>query len=437
MKRRILNHGAPATHGLIAKLQDFNDPASISDYDGFIVDLKIFTGIGIPATTFTRRQTELRELVFLKGGIVICVLRQSEAVNIVNGQPGTHSYALLTRISEAVGLVQRTARSGEGSRLKVIADAKGALGGYFHVLRGKLHFDAYLELETAKVEEAKGTVFAVNSPGLPVALEFVVGQGRICFIPLPDPVSEERLGSALARIIDAHFGEVSVTESPAWASEVAIPGAQAFDSKISELEAKHIQLTNEISDLTDKRTHIVSFRALLFESGRALEKAVREGMRQVGFEVTEPETYAGEWDVQLCDPASAKTAIAEVEGSEGIIDIDKYRQLLNYVQAEALDDRDHKGILIGNGYRLQLLNAPERELQFSEHVLKGAAKFGSCLLPTTELFKAVCAVLENPDNDELKTSIRQSLLGTVGVWNFGQIVVRPKPNPHESPTANV
>jgi hypothetical protein len=138
--------------------------------------------------------------------------------------------------------------------------------------------------------------------------------------------------------------------------------------------------------------------------------------------VPEPEEYAGEWDVELYESSASSnaTAIAEIEGSTGVVDVDKYRQLLDYVQTEVLEGRDHKGILVGNGYRLHDLNAPERQIQFSEHAQRGAIKNGFCLVPTTELFKAVCAVLEAAEKEELKVKIRESILVTVGIWTFAR-----------------
>lgn len=149
-----------------------------------------------------------------------------------------------------------------------------------------------------------------------------------------------------------------------------------------------------------------------------MEPSVRGAFRLLGFSVPEPEQYQGEWDVELRQTASGNTAIGEVEGSEGAIDVDKYRQLLDYIEAEALDGKEHKGILIGNGFRLTSPDSPERQQQFTEHALRGAARNHFCLLPTTELFKAVCSVLLAHDNENLKSSIRESILGTVGTWTF-------------------
>jgi hypothetical protein len=426
MKFRILSHGVPATHSSITDLSEFNNPLCVSDYDGFIIDPNAFRGRTLDYPTLARRQNELRQLLHLKGGLVICVLRPREDVKLIATQP-VSNYNLLAN-AMSVELLEKTVKPGEGSKVSVISGAKGAMGGYFRVLRDQLRFEAYFDVGNARIAQEKATVFAVNSSGLPIAVEILVGKGRVCFVPLPYTVSPERLGAAFGRIIEAHYGEASETEAPVWAKDVAIPGATAFDGRIAELESQRIRIGNEISELDEKRSTRINFRRLLFESGLVLESVVRVSLRLLGFEVPEPETYSGEWDVELREPVSGETAIAEIEGSEGLINIDKYRQLLEYVQTEILAGRDPKGILIGNGFRLKPQDAKERGAQFSEHALHGAAKFDTCLVPTTELFRAVCAILEKPEDHELQLAIRKSILETAGVWIFDEHVDKAAAN---------
>ncbi len=240
-------------------------------------------------------------------------------------------------------------------------------------------------------------------------------------LPVPDGATGDRVGSAIVRVVEAHYGGPREIEAPAWLVEIGVPGATAHDGAIRELEEKKGQIDAEVQRLSQKRADLLNYRVLLYGYGKSvLEPAVRSAFRLLDFGVPEPEEYNGEWDVELRDPLFSATAVGEVEGSEGIIDVDKYRQLLDYVQAEALENRDHKGILVGNGYRLTEPDAPERQNQFSDHALRGAKKNEFCLLPSTELFKAVCSVLETSDNEGLKIRIRESLLSTVGVWNFAR-----------------
>lgn len=417
MKRRILNYRVPATHGLISELASFFDPASLSDYDAFLIDPGALGSEGHNAIAFARRQNEVRELLMLKGGVMVSVLRPNTQL------PGNlDRYSLLQgSATNVLALMRGALREGDGSSVSVVATARGAMNGYFRVMRENLRFSAYLDASESDVVQAGGTVFAVNSIGKPIAVEFVVGSGRLCFLPVPQNVPGDRVGAAIAQIIEAHFGGSTEVEEPSWVKDSRVPGADAHDLRIAELEAEKGRISEEIARLTDLRTSLLNFRRLLFGTGTTvLEPAVRGAFRQIGFEVPEPEDYEGEWDVELREASSGRTAIAEVEGPEGPIDVDKYRQLLDYFQTEVLEGRVHKGILVGNGYRLKELNAPERQNQFTEHALRGAKQNGFCLLPTSELFKAVCAVLDAPENEGLKMELRNSILTTVGVWSFSR-----------------
>jgi hypothetical protein len=422
VKLVVLSHGISITQSSIVPLSSLEDPQSITDFSGFIFDPLVLNGGAISSLNFFRRQNELEQLVKLKDGIVICILRPNSIVNIVGAQY-LNSYELLSKISPSVKLVQSAVRPGEGSQFSIVPNAGGVLAGYFRVLQKNVRFAAHLDSNASSVEQASGTVFAIDSVGLPLAVEFRIGGGRLCFVPPPHGVTGERIGAAFAQILDAHFSEASNIEAPEWVTEVTVPGANAFDPKIAELEAAREQISGEISKLNDKRELLISYRRLLFSTGRSLEHIVRVSLRLLGFQVPEPESYEGEWDVELRDPSSELTALGEVEGPEGAVDVHKSRQLLDYIESEALDERDHKGILIGNGFRTTPPDAEERRAQFTKHALKRAAMYDTCLLPTTELFKAICAVLESHEDTDLKKDIRASILRTMGIWTFaGQVI---------------
>ncbi len=428
MKLRILNYRMPTTHSSITPLVNFSDPVSISDFDAFIIDPNGFAGVAPASIDYFRRMNELNDLVHLKGGIVICVLRPNDQIGVSGMGTATKNQLFETIAPKAQQFLRNSIRAGEGSQIKLNPAAKGALGGYFRVLQENLRFSACFTTGEDNITGADGAVFAVDSVGYPIAVEFQAG-GRLCYVPAPHGVPSDRVGSAIVRVVEAHFGGPTEIESPAWSAEVIVPGATSHDSKISELDSRKKQIEAEMDELKDKRTGLLNYRALLYGYGKSiLEPVVRSAFRLLGFEVPEPDRYSGEWDVELHEPKSSATAIGEVEGSEGAVDVDKYRQLLDYIQAEALEDRDHKGILVGNGFRLTEPGAPERQNQFTEHALRGARKNGFCLLPTSELFKAVCAVLEAADGEGLKIKIRASILTTIGVWTFAREAVEaPSP----------
>ncbi len=252
-----------------------------------------------------------------------------------------------------------------------------------------------------------------------------MGEGRVCLLPPANNVPADRIGAALVKIITTHFRKTSQVDAPTWAGDILVPGANVHDAEIATLRKHSEEIEQQISSLDEDRKRLLGHVQLLFAYGKGvLEPAVRSALRLMGFAVCEPEEYAGEWDVELMEQQSGKTALGEVEGSEGVIDVDKYRQLLDYIEAESQEGRDHKGILIGNGYRLLPPDAPERQHQFSDHARRGAIRNQFCLLPTTELFKAVCAVLESPQDEVLKSSIRESrFFQRLAPWSFAREII--------------
>jgi len=423
VKKQILNLGIAATHELITGLSTLDDARAISDFDAFVFDPTQVRSCGTNVN-YNRRQNEIRDLLLRKGGVVVCLLRQNSQIGFPDSVGRQADlYGVLEQAAPRVLPVIRGAlRPGQGSHVNLTPSAKGASGGYFRVLKGGLLFTAYLDTEPTVLEEhLDGTVFALDSIGHPVGVEFLIEAGRLCFVPIPEGVAGDRVGSAIVRVVEAHYGGPSEIEAPPWVAEVPVPGATVHDATISELEVRRGQIDAEIERLTQKRADLLNYRALLYGYGKSLlEPVVRSAFRLFDFVVPESDKYAGEWDIELQEPRSSSTAIGEVEGSDGVIDVDKYRQLLDYVQVEVLEGRDHKGILSGNGYRLTAPDAVERQSQFSDHALRGAKKNGFCLLPATELFKAACAVLESPEDEGLKIRVRDSILSTVGVWTFAR-----------------
>jgi hypothetical protein len=409
VKPRILSYRVSATHDLISPLNVVSDPVSVSDFHAFVYSPGEHFQPGVSSLDVSRRQTEIRDLIQKKGGIIIVLM-----------QPQANADVLLDLAAPQVGeLIKTLVRNGAGSQFKTISSARGVSGGYLQVLKGTLHFTAHLEASESQITGNAGTIFAANSVGHPIAVEFLVGEGRICVLPPPNNVPADRLGAAIVKVITAHFNKTAQIDAPAWAEDITVPGANIHDEQIAELTKRSEELALQIDSLKVDRGTLLSHVRLLFSYGKGvLEPAVRSVFRLFGFDVPEPEEYRGEWDVEMKEEQSGRTALGEVEGSEGVIDVDKYRQLLDYVEAEALEGRDHKGILIGNGFRLLPPDAPERQAQFSEHVQRGAARNNFCLVPTTEVFKAVCAVLESPKDEALKATIRESLLATTGPWGF-------------------
>ncbi len=459
MKPRILNFGVEATHPTISALNSFLDPTSISDFDAFVLDPQVLGAQverlsvrGGPATfrarleehghpireTLLRQRSEVRALLEAKGGLVLSLLRPNDVMFHATGEGGAvlsfDKYCMLSGLIMNSGnrLPLTPIPGGQSSTITMAQGVKAVGLEFLRILRGQLVVHAHFPILATEFDQI-GTALAIDSVGYPVAAEFAVGTGKVVFVPVPTAASAERVGAAIAQTVRTFFAGTAEIEEPDWAAWVSVPGADLHDNEISELRQQAEAVTSRIEALVEQRQQVLNHKRLLFAYGKAvLEPAVRSAFRILGFAVSEPDEYPGEWDVMLVDPTSRSTAICEVEGSENAIDSDKYRQLLDYIDAEAQQGRIHKGLLVGNGFRLTSLDSAERAAQFTENVVRGAIRIQFCLIPTTELFKAVCSVLEHPADEELKNRTRQALLACIGEWRFATLAEPGKPAPAQS-----
>jgi len=444
MRLHLLNYGVAADHPGVVSLSRFGDSNSISDYDGLLFDpdrleaeirplctgsnghYTTLDGNGVIESLLARRRREVGELLDVKGGVIVCLLRTKQSSFSLDvrkpGKTSTHwfnTYEFFRELKTTSGSVLpiHSISEGAGTNFKVLSGG-GPLSTYFGKLRGNLRFEAFFNLHSSSMAKpGEVEVFAVNSVEKPIAAQFRVGEGSVIFIPVPIGVSRSDFGIALVQTVKNLVSRNQDVETPQWAEEILVPGAEAHISRINELEQRIELATSELDELKRQRDAVLQFRVLLFGSGKfILEPVVREAFRRLGFDVPDPDSYAGEWDME--GTADGRSLIGEIEGAEGAVAVNKFRQLLQYVTEEVLEGKDPKGILVGNGFRAE--EPQNRGEQFSEHVLRGAAKNSFCLVPTTELFKAVCAVLSRPDDEELRSYIRETLYEKTGIWEYSE-----------------
>ena len=215
MKKRILSFGVAATHESIASVGNFSDAMSLSDFDAFVLDPLALQG-AISNETYSRRQNEIHDLIALKGGVVLCLLRPKAYIGFSQGG-GDDAYGVFGLVApNPLVQIRGSLRAGSGSHVELLPNARGASGGYLRVLAGAMRVAAYLDTASANLEAIGGTVFAIDSVGHPIAVEFAVAGGRICFLPVADGITGDRVGSAIARVVEAHYGGPSEIEPPEW-----------------------------------------------------------------------------------------------------------------------------------------------------------------------------------------------------------------------------
>jgi hypothetical protein len=200
LKKRILNFQIAATHPSIVDLPRLDDPRAISDFDALAFDPnRMVESSGLNQDHFLRRRQELRDLIVLKDGIVVCLLRPElrSGVSIQGlGNAGTYEILNFAMGSGALDQIQSALRASQGSRIEIVPGATGASMGHLRILASTLQFAAYLDTNATNLAARAGTVLAVDSVSHPIAVEFTVGAGRVCFLPIPEGAPGDRVGSA-------------------------------------------------------------------------------------------------------------------------------------------------------------------------------------------------------------------------------------------------
>lgn len=439
----------------------FSNKSSFTDYDVVIIDpYKIFATISHMALksngsvevdsdfgksysiTMGRRAEETKLLLEKAGGIVVCFLRAKEPIlryilrykfkndyienvhcyswlpsqtyfwhfdykDISSRSPlGKAGIKKLKRVKDykfSSNSFNPTPRY--GSEIKEI-DKTHSFSQYFSALRGEIYFETVIN-NTALIEIGKP--IAKNKVGEVVALELPFGQGKFIFLPpLAENSDIEKVSGILIDCIQKSLHWTQPFTKPVWASKYELPGDSEVEKESTTLQGKMMELEKKKQTIGKRKIKLEMLRGLLYEQGKyKLEPSVREAFRILDFQqVLEPEEYEEEYDLYIKE--KDLKIIGEVEGTNKQVDVKKYRQLLDYIEAEIEKDKNVKGILIGNGF--SDIDPKKRTEQFTPQAISGCKRRKFCRMTTYELFKAARAVLSNPCNKELKESIRKKIL---------------------------
>jgi len=359
-----------------------------------------------------QRKAEINMLLEITGGILVCFVKQQS--------PKLHckSSTEHDRTAWALGTytwlpIEFELLPREGNEIREI-DKSHAFADYFTELAEDIFYEAVIP-DGKLLSSSK--ILARNRVGEVLAIEKSIENGKIIFIP---PVKKEydtkKVGGVLFNCIRGMTQGIVVESKPQWISDYILPGNSEIKAKKEVYEQNIKKLEDEKTEVEKRLLELDKLRSLLYEQGKfKLEPAVRAAFRLIGFNVLEPEDYDEDYDlfIQNNDPI----IIGEIEGSQGQIDVRKYRQLLDYHNAEyVINGKNCKGILIGNGFKNE--DPENRGEQFTEQAIRGCENMGFCRLTTYELFKAVNVVLADPENNGLKQTIRQGILDCTGEFKF-------------------
>jgi hypothetical protein len=171
--------------------------------------------------------------------------------------------------------------------------------------------------------------------------------GAILFVPTVPHEPENALARFLKATCDIDLG----SEQPAWLEDLAVPGQDLLDAEIANLTRERQKLDRAVEDKNRERSVARSSLAVLYQSGLALEIAVKKMLADMGAQIIEA-TKSGNEDGRVTIEIDGKTfeGVLEIKSvKKPTFDIDGLRQVSNWVQAAQIEkSRRFKGIFIGN-----------------------------------------------------------------------------------------
>ena len=223
--------------------------------------------------------------------------------------------------------------------------------------------------------------------------------------------------------------KTATTLVPQWAQDDKFRTNQeiALCKELTQIESKISVLEGEREKVREAFSDAVVLKGLLFEQGRALENAIHDAMRLMGFDVDYFRDSDSEFDVVL--ECAEGRCIGEAEGRDRKpINIDKMRQLSDNIHEDlsrAEVSEPAHGILFGNAYRLSPPTDRPAE-HFTAKCMKAAARNGTALVRTCDLFEVAKALADEP-NEEFAASCRNAIINTAGeVVSFPSFPTRTK-----------
>lgn len=394
---------------------------SLFDYDIVIADVDVVLGEqaailpleeivrarrGECAELATQNNKLLKEasLLLAKGGLLVCFLKPVRGFSYeTQGKHGT-SYYYVTNygwipVKEISAHPHWRLSYGKGKRV-LLSDTPSSFAPYLRM--PSTYWVAYFHnLDRLEIETQ---CLALNDAELPIALEVPIGKGWLVFLPVSNhPKYGEIVLQCATRFLTKK--KLQKRPLPEWTNDFVISGEQETAKIVEALHRQTDKLRAQLDQQGNKLSEITAIKQLLYEGDEALEDIVRKAFEELGFSVSK------KGDMDCVGSSDVGEAILEVTGSEEIIDIDKLRQLLNYLLTDYKETGvEKKAILVGNHF---INDHPKKRGEpFTEKVLKEADTHSICLLTTVELFNIICALR---NKEAKREDVQREIMKTTGI----------------------
>lgn len=230
--------------------------------------------------------------------------------------------------------------------------------------------------------------------------------GRIVLLPVSNQYNTEPSIEILLRL----SRQLEQTPPPSWVSAIEIPGETSLNIDIETRRQQLEAMKSTIEELETSLADLQKYKGLLYETGLTLQELVKLTLKNLGAEI-ESSPVTDEFIVNI----GGKKALIEVKGNTKSITKADLGQLITdlgeYLKAT---DEDIGGILIGNAWRLEPIEARDKHDKpiFSQAVVKIAENRNIGLISSTELFEAYRKVLKEPTQKE---AILNKIIGGEGI----------------------
>ena len=220
-----------------------------------------------------------------------------------------------------------------------------------------------------------------------------------------------------------------VTPEPNWASSetFALAEERYLGAKLLDAEQEVEAAQKHKEELQRQLKEAGRLRGLLYEKGKALEFAIIEALRLLGFKAANYRDGDSEFDV-IFESAEGRL-LGEAEGKDSkSINIDKLRQLTLNIHEDLGREEvsvSAKGVLFGNGCRL---TAPSsRQSQFTEKCVTAAHSSSIALVATSDLYEVAAFIADqkaaNVPADQFAKRCRETILAGSGIVVFPRATV--------------
>jgi len=273
-------------------------------------------------------------------------------------------------------------------------------------------FDDYLKLDkvlwfahlTALKDSAEYETLAKNKADFPVACRFKVGSGSIYFLPYS---TNQKYPEVILNCLAKFSGGRVRRRPPDWITSWILPREGELGKQITGITEEITTLQSRSQELKSKLYELSRVKSLLYERDTPLQDAVKAAFKELGLSLEKED------EKDFVFSGAEGRVIFEVTGSEGSIEVDKFRQLLDYLTTENKQGTSAKSILVGN-HQIDL--PPEKRGQpFTQKAMTQSKVHDTCLLPTVELYRAIVLVRQGKLDPK---AFWKSLVETSGVFSL-------------------